>query len=86
MIANGYITHINKDETDYFIFSELIKYETQALPDSVFKDVEKICELALSKHFQERLDENEDIEKNELLGDGGYWAEQILDRVIRLRK
>ena len=82
LIANGYVQLVTFADTEFFVISEIVKYETQLLPEKLVIEVEKICEAALLKHFKEYLDENaEEFDETVMLGDGGEWAESILSKV-----
>ena len=81
LIEKEYIYRLNKDDSTYFILSEIIKYEKQPLPESVLLDVEKICETSLLKYFEDNFEnDDESFDENALLGDGGEWAKNVLEK------
>ena len=82
LLTNGYIQQVAFTDTEFFIISKIVKYETQILPERLVVDIERICEAALIKHFNEYLTENaEEFDEDAMLGDGGEWASHILSRV-----
>ena len=82
LMNNGYINRITCADMEFFIISEIAKYETQVLPEQLVVDVERICETALIKHFNDYLTENaEELDEDAMLGDGGEWAAHVLSKV-----
>ena len=80
LIEEQYIFQVRKGNPEYFVFSDLAKYEEQDIPISMATHIEKICEDCLLRFFIEELDDYgpDDVPT----GEGGDWAVSILQKAI----
>ncbi len=50
LILRGYIARIDKEDTAFFVFSDLTQYEETAIPRELIEESKKICDKSL-RHY-----------------------------------
>ena len=81
LITAGYISRITYNDAVYFVFSDLVKFEQQSLPDNLLNEVAKICRLSLVEFCEQFLaDYGSTDELTEF--DISDWAERIINEFV----
>lgn len=81
LITAGYISRITYNDTDYFVFSDLVKFEHQPLPENLLNEASEICKLSLVEFCEQYLIDYGNMDDLARF-DVSDWAEKIINEFI----